>query len=235
MKNYFYIKCLFCHRVCIDKYSQGNFKSIEPSYFLEAMDMYRQEFRYNKLYFSDKMFFFQKGRFHLCVWWCWLGQETATSTGKRDLMDRTATTKYICFCSKNHLLCQCFLSPGENRRPLLCGRSFARKRCSILTARTGVDNCEASKMDQNLKQIKLPLPREETWLSWLPATTQYFLMAPMASGEASSRARERGSGQRVQWIQIALDPENLLWAFLRWGKPKGIWIVKWVGTFVKTI
>ena len=72
-----------------------------------------------------------------------------------------------------------------------------------------MDKCEASKMDQNLKQIKLP-PREETWLSWLPATTQYFLMAPMASGEASSRAMERGSGQRVKWIQIALDPENLL-------------------------
>ena len=129
------------NRVSIDKDSQGNFKSIEPSYFLEAMDMYRQELRYNKLYFSDKIFFFQKGRFHLCVWWCWLGQETATSTGKRDLMDRTATTKYICFCSKNHLLCQCFLSPGENRRPLLCGRSFGRKRCSILTARAGGDNC----------------------------------------------------------------------------------------------
>ena len=46
------------NRVCTDKDSQGNFKSIEPSYFLEAMDMYRQEFRYNKLYFSDKIFFF---------------------------------------------------------------------------------------------------------------------------------------------------------------------------------
>ena len=43
---------------CIEKDSQGNFKSIEPSYFLEAMDMYRQEFRCNKLYHSDKMFFF---------------------------------------------------------------------------------------------------------------------------------------------------------------------------------
>ena len=27
---------------------QGNFKTIEPSYFLEAMDMYKQEFRFEK-------------------------------------------------------------------------------------------------------------------------------------------------------------------------------------------
>ena len=27
---------------------QGNFKSIEPSYFIEAMDMYRQEFRFER-------------------------------------------------------------------------------------------------------------------------------------------------------------------------------------------
>ena len=63
MKKLLLIKCLFCNRVSIDKDSQGNFKSIEPSYFLEAMDMYRQEIKYNKLYFSDKIFFFSERSF----------------------------------------------------------------------------------------------------------------------------------------------------------------------------
>ena len=64
--------------------------------------------------------------------------------------------------------------------------------------------CEASKMDQNLKQIKLP-PREETWLSWPPATTQYFLMAPMASGEASSPDMERVTGAKNTWNLEKID------------------------------
>ena len=59
-------------------------------------------------------------------------------------------------------------------------------------------------MDQNLKQIKLP-PREETWLSWLPATTQYFLMAPMASGEASLPDMEKVTGAKNTWHLEKID------------------------------
>ena len=51
---------------------QGNFKSIEPSYFIEAMDLYRQEFRFERNHFSpNDLFLKQLNRWpcHLqCPW-----------------------------------------------------------------------------------------------------------------------------------------------------------------------
>ena len=46
----FFHKSLQTEWFMLNKRFQGNFKSIEPSYFIEAMDLYRQEFRFKRKY-----------------------------------------------------------------------------------------------------------------------------------------------------------------------------------------
>ena len=46
----FFQKSLQTEWFMLNKRFQGNFKSIEPSYFIEAMDLYRQEFRFKRKY-----------------------------------------------------------------------------------------------------------------------------------------------------------------------------------------
>ena len=107
-KNTFILNVCFVTGFALIKILRAISKALSQATFLRRWICTDRSLGATNYISQTKYSFFQKGRFHLCVWWCWLGQETATSTGKRDLMDRTATTKYICFCSKNHLLCQCF-------------------------------------------------------------------------------------------------------------------------------
>ena len=214
---------------------QGNFKSIEPSYFLEAMDMYRQELRYNKLYFSDKIFFFQKGRFHLCVWWCWLGQETATSTGKRDLMDRTATTKYICFCSKNHLLCQCFFCHQVKTGDLFFAEDLLEESDAPFSLPEQVSTTVWSlKNGSQADKTSSSQGRDLAILS----SCNHTILSYGTYGFWGGFLAGHGKGIRSE-SPVDSDCFRSWESFMSFspvgGKPKGSWIAKWVGTLLNVI